>query len=78
MKDILTYIIKSIVENEDEVKITEEENQGIVNLVISVDPPEIGKVIGKEGKVIKAIRNVMRIPAMKQNKKIYISLAETK
>jgi uncharacterized protein len=76
MKDILTYIIKSIVEKEDSVSITEEENQGIVNLVINVDSSEMGKVIGKEGKVIKAIRNVMRIPAMKQGKKIYISLAE--
>jgi predicted RNA-binding protein YlqC (UPF0109 family) len=76
MKDILTYIIKGIVENDDKVEVTEEENQGIVNLSVSVDPSDMGRVIGKEGKVIKAIRNVMRIPAMKQNKKIYISLAE--
>jgi uncharacterized protein len=76
MKDILTYIIKSIVEKDESVTVSEEENQGIVNLIISVDPSEMGKVIGKEGKVIKAIRNVMRIPAMKQGKKIYISLAE--
>lgn len=77
MKDTLTYIISSIVENTDKVSVTEEEDQGIVNLTVSVDPSEMGKVIGKEGKVIKAIRNVMRIPAMKQNKKIYITLAES-
>jgi predicted RNA-binding protein YlqC (UPF0109 family) len=77
MKDTLEYIIKSIVENEDKVEITEEEDQGVVNLTIKVDPSEMGKVIGKEGKIIKAIRNVMRIPAMKQNKKIFISLAES-
>jgi len=76
MKDTLEYIIKSIVENEDKVEITEEEDLGVVNLTITVDPSEMGKVIGKEGKVIKAIRNVMRIPAMKQDKKIFISLAE--
>ncbi len=76
MKDILTYIIKGIVDNDDKVEITQEENQGIVNLTVSVDPTDMGRVIGKEGKVIKAIRNVMRIPAMKQNKKIYITLAE--
>ena len=76
MKDILSFIITGIVEKEDSVKVDEEENQGIVNLTVSVDPSEMGKVIGKEGKVIKAIRNVMRIPAMKQNKKIYITLAE--
>jgi uncharacterized protein len=77
MKDTLTYIVSSIVDNTDKVNVTEEENQGIVNLTVSVDPGEMGKVIGKEGKVIKAIRNVMRIPAMKQNKKIYITLAES-
>jgi len=77
MKDTLNYIITSIVENTDKVDVTEEEDQGIVNLTVSVDPAEMGKVIGKEGKVIKAIRNVMRIPAMKQNKKIYITLAES-
>lgn len=77
MKDILTYIISAIVEKEDKVSITEEEDGGIVNLTVSVDPGDMGKVIGKEGKVIKAIRNVMRIPAMKQNKKIYITLAES-
>ena len=76
MKDILSFIITGIVEKEDSVKVDEEENQGIVNLTVSVDPSEMGKVIGKEGKVIKAIRNVMRIPAMKQSKKIYITLAE--
>lgn len=76
MKDTLSFIIKSIVENEDKVAVSEEEDQGIVNLTIKVDPQEMGKIIGKEGKVIKAIRNVMRIPAMKQNKKIYITLAE--
>ncbi len=76
MKDTLTYIISAIVEKDDKVSVTEEEDGGIVNLTVSVDPTDMGKVIGKEGKVIKAIRNVMRIPAMKQNKKIYITLAE--
>lgn len=77
MKDTLTYIISAIVEKDDKVSITEEEDSGIVNFTVSVDPSDMGKVIGKEGKVIKAIRNVMRIPAMKQNKKIYITLAES-
>lgn len=76
MKDTLTYIIKAIVEKEDRVEVTEEEQDGVINLTINVDPEDMGKVIGKQGKVIKAIRNVMRIPAMKQNKKIYISLAD--
>lgn len=76
MKDTLTYIVKAIVEKEDKVEILEEEQDGVINLTINVDPDDMGKIIGKQGKVIKAIRNVMKIPAMKQNKKIYISLVD--
>ncbi len=76
MKDTLVYILSSIVEKPDQVEVIEEENQGIVNFTIKVAQEDIGKVIGKEGKVIKAIRNIMRIPGVIQSKKIYITLAE--
>lgn len=76
MKDILEFIITGIVEKDKEVEVLEEEQDGIVNLTIKLNPSDIGRVIGKEGKVIKAIRNVMRIPAVLQGKKIYINLAE--
>ncbi len=76
MKEILEYILKSIVEKEKEVEVIEEENQGIINLTVKVDQTDMGKVIGKEGKVIRAIRNTLRIPAVLRGKKIYINLAE--
>ena len=76
MKDLLNFIITSIVENDKDVEVTEEEQDGIVNLTVRLNQADMGKVIGKEGKVIKAIRNVMRIPAVLQGKKIYINLAE--
>ncbi len=76
MKDILNYIVSSIVEKEDGVEISETEENGILNFVIKVDPTDMGRIIGKNGKVIKAIRNIMKIPAMKQNKKVFISLSE--
>lgn len=76
MKNILDYIIRGIVDKEEDVEVTEEEIEGVVNFKVKVSPDEMGKVIGKEGKVIKAIRNVMRIPAVLQGKKIYITLAE--
>lgn len=76
MKDALAYIIKGVVDKPDEVDILEEENQGIVSFTIKVSQEDMGKVIGKEGKVIKAIRNVMRIPGVLRGKKIYITLSE--
>jgi uncharacterized protein len=77
MKKALEYIVGQIVENPDKVKIDEQEDQGIVNFIVSVDPSDMGKVIGKNGKVIRAIRNVIKISAIKQNIKINVSLAES-
>ncbi len=76
MKDILHTIVTSIVEDQDSVEISETEENGVLNLTISVAPTDMGKIIGKNGKVIKAIRNVMKIPAMKANKKVFVTLAE--
>lgn len=76
MKDILQYIIKAIVDNPDKVEVAEEENEGVLNLNVTLAKEDMGKVIGKNGKVIKSIRNVMKIPAIKENKKIFINLSE--
>lgn len=77
MKDTLLYIISQIVDTPDEVEVSEEDIDGIVTYTVSVAKDDMGKVIGKEGKVIRSIRNVMKIKAMKQNKRINITLAET-
>ena len=76
MKDILLSLVKAIVDAPDAVSVEEQDDSGFVTLVITVAPEDMGKVIGKEGKVIRALRNVMKIPAMKQGKKVQISLAE--
>jgi predicted RNA-binding protein YlqC (UPF0109 family) len=76
MKDILLFIVTSIVEKPDKVSVTEEETDGVINFIVTVDKDDMGKIIGKGGKVIKAIRNVLKIPAIKSNKKIFISLSE--
>ena len=76
MKDILLTLVKSIVDAPDAVTIEETDDNGFVTLTISVAQEDMGKVIGKEGKVIRALRNAMKIPAMKQGKKVQIQLAE--
>jgi len=77
MKDTLHYIITAIVDNPDAVQIEEREEDGILNLIVTVAPEDMGKVIGKEGKVIRSIRNIMKIKAMKHDVRINVSLAET-
>ena len=76
MKDTLHFIVSAIVDKPDAVAIDEHVEDGVTFLTISVDPEDMGKVIGKEGKVIRSIRNIMKIKAMKFDKRIKISLAE--
>jgi predicted RNA-binding protein YlqC (UPF0109 family) len=76
MKDILLSIVNAIVDNPDKVEVKEENIEGVDNFTITVAPEDMGKIIGKGGKVIRAIRNVMKIPAIKNNQRIYISLTE--
>ena len=77
MKETLHHIISGIIDNPNELNITEEETDGIITFKIAVAKEDVGKVIGKGGKVIRAIRNVLKIQAMKENKRINISLEET-
>jgi predicted RNA-binding protein YlqC (UPF0109 family) len=76
MKDILLNIVTAIVDNAEAVEIKEEEIEGVDNFTITVAPEDMGKIIGKGGKVIRAVRTVMKIPAIKQDKRIYITLSE--
>lgn len=75
MKQILEYIVSSILNTKD-VKIDETEEDAVTNFTVHVDKDNMGKIIGKEGKVIRAIRAVMRIPAIKQKKRVNINLLE--
>lgn len=77
MKKALEYIVSQIVDDPDKIAIAEQEEEGMINFTITVAPIDMGKIIGKGGKVIRAIRNVVKISAIKQNKKINISLIET-
>jgi predicted RNA-binding protein YlqC (UPF0109 family) len=77
MKDALLSIVSAIVENQDAIKIEEEtQEDGTMNYVVTVAKEDMGRIIGKNGKVIRAIRTVMKIPAIKNNTRIFVTLAE--
>ncbi len=75
MKELLEFLVKSIVSKPDDVLITEEEIESSLEFTIAADPEDIGKVIGKNGQTIKAIRQIVRMAAMKQNKFVNVVLA---
>lgn len=74
MKEFIEYLVTRIVNNPDSVQISQEEEDGIIRFHITVHPDDAGLVIGKEGKVINAIRNLVRIQAIKENKRVYLDL----
>ena len=76
MKELTNLIVKNIVDHPDKVDITQEEEAGFLNLKLSVSPEDMGKVIGKGGKVIKAIRTLLKIGAIKTKQKVFLSLVE--
>ncbi len=66
MKDLVEYIAKSIVTSPDEVKVTEEEENGRLVLLLEVAPDDKGKIIGRQGRVAQSIRALLRVAAVKR------------
>lgn len=75
MKDNLVYILNNILE-EQNLEIAEEEKDGFTNLVIHAPKECIGRIIGKNGKIINSIKNVLKVKAIKENKRIDVQVVE--
>lgn len=76
MTDFLIYLVTQIVDNPDSVVVTETLGEGITNYAIKVNPSDMGKVIGKSGRIIKALRDLARILAIKRGLRINVLLQE--
>lgn len=75
MHELLEYIVKELVDHPDQVEIEESQDAETIILTLKVESSDMGKIIGKEGKIIKALRTLVKIPAIKQKKKIRLELA---
>ena len=76
MKDILEVVIKNLVDNQDEVSITEKLDAKSICYEVKVAQDEMGKVIGKQGKMAKSIRSVMKAISVKEHKRVTIEFLE--
>ncbi|MBI3980712.1 KH domain-containing protein [Candidatus Microgenomates bacterium] len=76
MKDLLLYIVKNLVTYPDDLKVEEEEQNNNVLLKLYVNKEDMGKVIGKEGKIIKAIRTLLKVRAINEKKRVDLQLVE--
>ena len=74
MKELVEYIAKSIASYPDEVKVTEEEEDGRVILRLEVAEDDKGKVIGRQGRVAQSIRVLLRVAAVKEGTRAILEI----
>lgn len=76
MKDLLNYIVTNLVTKPEAVTVTEDTNQGETNLLLTVDPSDMGLVIGKMGKTIRSIRKLLTVRAIAESVRVNLQLSE--
>ena len=74
MKELVEVIAKALVENPDEVVVTESVKDDETVIELSVAPADMGKVIGKQGRIAKAIRSVVKAASSKEDKTVIVEI----
>ena len=74
MKELVEFMAKSLVDNPDLVTVKEVEGEQSIILKLTVAPEDMGKIIGKQGRIAKAIRTVVKAVAVTQNKRVIVEI----
>lgn len=76
MKELVEYVVKSLVDNPDKVKIDEVEGEKTTVIELRVDSSDLGKVIGKQGRTARAVRTILNAAGIKNGKRIVLEILE--
>lgn len=76
MKELVEFIVRSLVDQPDEVQVTEVQTPGTTVIELSVAQPDMGRVIGKGGRIINSIRTLVQVVAAKQGQSVTLELIE--
>ncbi|MEG1524041.1 MAG: KH domain-containing protein [Clostridia bacterium] len=76
MEELVRFIAKNLVDDPDAVTVTSKEDCGDRVVELSVAPSDMGKVIGRQGRIAKAIRTVVKAASVKEDKKIMVEIVE--
>ena len=76
MKELVEVITKALVDNPDEVVVTEKQEEKATVVEVRVAESDMGKVIGKQGRIAKAIRSVVKAAAAKEDRKVIVDIAD--
>ena len=74
MKNLLTHIAKNLVDKPESVNVVEEKVDGVTVLKLNVDPEDMGKVIGKQGRIARAIRTLVKAAAINEGVKVNVEI----
>ena len=76
LEDLLLFLARSLVDEPEKVEVEGRETDSRVNLTLRVAPDDVGKVIGRGGRIVKAIRTVMKAASAKANKRVNVEVAD--
>ena len=76
MVELVKYIAQALVEKPDAVDVREVENEDSIVIELRVDPEDMGKVIGKQGRIAKAIRTVVKAATARSEKPVFVEIME--
>ena len=76
MKELVEVIAKSLVDHPEERSVTEEETENVITVTLKVAADDMGKVIGKQGRIAKSIRTVVKAAASKIDKKVVVDILQ--
>ncbi len=76
MEELVRFIAKSLVDDPDSVEVSTKEEDGEMVIVLSVAQPDMGKVIGRQGRIAKAIRTVVKAAGVKEDRKYMVEIVE--
>ncbi|MDD7732162.1 MAG: KH domain-containing protein [Firmicutes bacterium] len=75
MRDLLEMMAKSLADHKEDILIEERSEGGVVDLTLKVNPEDMGKVIGKQGRIANSMRQILKACAIKENVKVSLEIA---
>ncbi len=76
MRELVSFLAKALVDNPDQVEVREIEGEKAVIYEVRVAPDDMGKIIGKQGRIVKAMRTVVKAAAAREGKRVMVEILQ--
>ena len=74
MRDLVEYVARSLVTQPELVRVTEVEDNGVLVIQLQVAPEDMGKVIGRQGRIANALRSLLKVASMRQGRRCVLEI----